>query len=86
MARKIAEYDIQPYNKYNMDEKGFLLGFIQKTRRIFSRAAFEAGRIKHMIQDGNREWITLLATIFADGTKLSPGLIYQAVSGNIQDS
>ena len=28
MARKIAEYDIQPHNKYNMDEKGFLLSFI----------------------------------------------------------
>ena len=61
---------------YNMDEKGFLIGFLQKTRRIFIKKAFGAGRIKHVSQDGSREWITLLATICADGTKLSPGLIY----------
>jgi len=27
-------------------------------------------------QDGNREWITLLACIYADGSYLSPALIY----------
>ena len=86
MARKIAQYNVQPQNMYNMDEKGFLIGFLQKARRVFSKAAFEAGRIKHISQDGNREWITLLATIYVDGTMLSPGLIYQAISRNIQDS
>jgi hypothetical protein len=39
-----------------------------------------------MLQDGNREWITLLACICADGTKLTPSLIYQVASGNIQDT
>jgi hypothetical protein len=86
LGRKIKEYDIQPRNMYNMDEKGFLIGLLAKVRRVFSRIAYEAGRIKHVIQDGNREWITFIATICADGTSLSPGLIYQAVSGNIQDS
>ena len=79
----MAEYDIQPQNIYNMDEKGFLIGFLLKARRIVSKKAFEAGRIKHVSQDGSREWITVLVIICADGTKLSPGLIYEAVSGNI---
>ena len=76
LARKIAQYEVEPEDTYNMDEKGFLLGQLLKVRRIFSRAAFESGRIKHVIQDGNREWITLIAIICADGTYLSPGLIY----------
>lgn len=59
-----------------MDKKGFLLGQLSKVKRVFSRAAFKSGRIKHVIQDGNREWITLIATIYADGTYVSPGLIY----------
>ena len=42
--------------------------------------------MQHVCQDGNREWITILATIYADGSHLSPGLIYQAISGNIQDT
>ena len=66
-----------------MDEKGFLVGMLTKLKRVFFKAAFESGRVKNTIQDGNREWITVLATICADGTTLSPGLIYQAVSGDI---
>jgi hypothetical protein len=86
LARKMKEYDIQAQNMYNMDEKGFLIGQLSKVRRVFTRNAYEAGRVKHVMQDGNREWITLIATICADGTGLSPGLIYQATSGNSQDS
>ena len=51
----MAEYDIQPQNIYNMDEKGFLIGFLLKARRIFSKKVFEAGRIKYVSQDGSRE-------------------------------
>jgi hypothetical protein len=37
-------------------------------------------------QDGARHWITLIATICADGSSLPPALIYKAVSGNLQDT
>ena len=37
-------------------------------------------------QDGSKEWITVIATICADGTSLSPALIYKASSGNLQDT
>jgi len=43
------QYKIDPEDTYNMDEKGFLLGQLLKVKRIFSRAAFESGRIKHVI-------------------------------------
>ena len=69
-----------------MDEKGFLIGIITRMKRIFSQSLYKEGAIKQLIQDGNREWITTIACICADGTSLSPGLIYQATSGNIQDT
>ena len=38
--KKIEEYDIQIENIYNMDEKGFLIGIMNKTKRIFNKEAF----------------------------------------------
>jgi hypothetical protein len=35
-------------------------------------------------QDGNREWITCLATICMDETNIPPTLIYQATTGNLR--
>lgn len=61
---------------YNMDEKGFLIGVLSRMKRIFSRERYKRGEIKAVLQDGNQEWITLLACICADGTALTPSLIY----------
>jgi hypothetical protein len=68
-----------------MNKKGFLIGVVSKMKRIFSQRRYEQG-LRQVLQDGNREWITTVACICADGTKLSPTLIYQAKSGLIQDS
>jgi hypothetical protein len=86
LMRKIKQYLVEPRHMYDMDEKGFLIGVLSKMKRIFSRRRYEEGGIKQLIQDGNREWITTIATICADGTALSPGLIYQATTGLIQDT
>ena len=59
-----------------MDEKGFLIGILAKIKRVFSRRKYEEGGIRQMIQDGNREWITTIACIYADGSSLTPALIY----------
>ena len=69
-----------------MDEKGFLIGVLSKVKRVFSKSAFEEGKLRHIIQDGNREWITTIACICADGTALTPALIYQAQASAIQDT
>jgi hypothetical protein len=67
---RIARHKIEPQHSYNMDEKGFLLGCIGKSKRLFSRTLWEQGGIKTNMQDGNREWITTVACICADGTAL----------------
>ncbi|KAI1006687.1 hypothetical protein K3495_g1545 [Podosphaera aphanis] len=69
-----------------MDEKGFLIGKTQKSRRIFSKEFYEPGKLVGACQDESREWITVIATICVDGSKLSPALIYKATSDGIQDT
>ena len=81
----MEQYHIEPQHVYNIDKKGFLIGVLSKMKRIFSRRRYEEGGIKQIIQDGNREWITTIAVICADGSALLPGLIYQAKTGLIQD-
>lgn len=51
-----------------------------------TREAYNQGRIRHAQQDGNREFISLLACVCADGTALPPALIYQGASNDLQNS
>jgi hypothetical protein len=69
-----------------MDEKGFMLGVTTKRKRIFTWRKYEQGGYKQHIKDRNREWITTIGCICADGTAISPALIYMAKSGYLQDS
>ena len=66
-----------------MDEKDFILGVIGKQHRIFNKEAYERGRILGSNQDGNREWITVIAIVCADGTYLPPGILYKSGSDEI---
>lgn len=86
LSARIKEYDILPKNMYNMDEKGFLIGRLQKTQRVFTRDLYRQGKLVGSGQNGSRERITVVATICADGTSLSPTLIYKAVSSNLRDT
>jgi hypothetical protein len=83
---KISQYNVKPRYIYNMDEKGFMLGVLTRSKRVFSRRLYEEGKIKAHIQNGNREWITLLACICANRSYIKPSLIYQSASSSIQDS
>ncbi|KAF2832717.1 hypothetical protein CC86DRAFT_425334 [Ophiobolus disseminans] len=86
LHEKISKYNVEACNMYNMDKKGCMLGILTCSKRIFSKRLYEEGNIKAHIQDGNWEWITLLACICADGSALAPALIYQSTSGLIQDT
>ena len=86
VKQKIEQYDIQPHNQYNMDEKGFLIGVLSKARRVFDAKALRSGKLLGSGQDGNREWVTLIGSICMDGTYPPPSIIYQADSGNLQDT
>jgi hypothetical protein len=86
LREKIEQYHVEPRHTYNMDEKGFMLGVVGRSKKIFSRTLYKEGKRRSTIQDGSREWITLLACICTDGSYLEPALIYQSTSGAIQDS
>jgi hypothetical protein len=76
LREKIEQYHVEARYTYNMDEKGFMLRAVGRLKRIFSKASYEDGKRRNTIQDGSREWITLLACICADGSCLKPALIY----------
>lgn len=81
---KIQEYGVAPRHIYNMDEKGFLVGITSKSKRIFSKQLWEQKKVTATLQDGNREWVTILACICADGTAVDPGVIYEG-KGQLRD-
>jgi hypothetical protein len=64
---KLREYEVEAENVYNMDEKGFLMGITGRSKRVFSRQFWEQKRVSAALQDGSREWITVLACVCADG-------------------
>lgn len=83
---KITQYEVEPAHTYNMDEKGFAIGVIGKQKRIFSKRAYEAGEVTQLLQDGSREWITVLAGVCADGSTLPSGLIYQSKNCTLRNN
>jgi hypothetical protein len=83
---KITQYEVEPAHTYNMDEKGFAIGVIGKQKRIFSKRAFKAGEVTHLLQDGSHEWITVLAGVCADGSTLPPGLVYQSKNCTLRNN
>jgi hypothetical protein len=80
------QYNIELKNTYNMDEKGVMIGIIGRSKRIFSKRMWEKKEVRAALQDGSREWISLLACICADGTKLPPGLVFASPTGAIQST
>ncbi|KAH5705386.1 hypothetical protein HBI18_254730 [Parastagonospora nodorum] len=82
----MEQYNVLPQNSYNMDEKGFMIGSIGRSKRVFSKATLEKKRVQATRQDGSREWITILACVGADGDALPPGIIYEAKHGHIRAS
>jgi hypothetical protein len=62
------------------------MGIMNSSKRFFSRDLWERKVVKAPLHDGPRDWITVLACICADGTPLSPGLIYQSKATKIWSS
>ncbi len=83
---KIREKGIEAEHMYNMDEKGFMIGHIGRSKRIFSKAKWKTKQFKQALEDGNREWITLIACVGASGKALPPALIYSGDGNNPQET
>jgi DDE superfamily endonuclease len=86
LKEKLAVYRINHSDTYNMDEKGFMIGVLQASKRYFNRDEAKTSRLKGAGQDGNREFITIIASICQDGQALPPAIIYAAAPNNHQDS
>src|ERR1700761_4748720 len=69
-----------------MDEKGFMIGVLQASKRYFNGHEAKSSRLKGAGQDGNREFVTVIASVCQDGQPLPPAIIYAAATNNHQDS
>ncbi|KAF8236324.1 DDE-domain-containing protein, partial [Tricholoma matsutake] len=73
LEEMINTYHIPAENIYNMDEKGIQLGIGQKVKAFIDRDQKDV----YSIQDGNRELVTVIETVSADGLCLQPSVIFQ---------
>jgi hypothetical protein len=70
----IDENGIQPEDIYNFDETGFAMGLIS-AQKVVTRAEYYGRR--SILQPGNREWVTAIEAICADGYSLPPYVIFK---------
>ncbi len=56
-----------------MDEKELALGGTNKARMVCLKSHYQI----YKTQDGNREWVTLIECISADGRLLTPFIIFK---------
>ncbi|CAG8971695.1 hypothetical protein HYALB_00003163 [Hymenoscyphus albidus] len=70
----VAKYGILAEDIYNFDETGFQMGVIA-TAKVVTGSEY-TGRAIH-IQPGNREWVTVVESICADGWVLPPMVIFE---------
>ena len=64
-----------------MDKKGFIIGILARSKRVFSKPKWERKEVTEALQDGSREWLTVIACTCADRTPLEPAIIYKGKSG-----
>jgi hypothetical protein len=70
----IDEHGIQAEDIYNFDETGFAMGLIS-SQKVVTRAEYYGRR--RLLQPGNREWVTAIEAICADGYSLPPCVIFK---------
>ena len=78
LANMMKEFNILPENLYNMDEKGIQLGIGARVTAMIDHDQ----QTVYSIEDGNRELITVIETICADGSVLHPSVIFQGQQQN----
>ena len=86
LIKAIEDYNITAENIYNWDEKGFLIRIIYIIKHIITKEVYDSRKITKAKQDGLREFISLLASIYTDGIKILPALIYKGTSGDLQNT
>lgn len=87
LGENCARHNIGAEAIFNMDKKGFMMGIINKQHRIVPIE--ECHKIEAPVarQDGNRTWVTFIVCVCADGTTLTPAIIFdgQSIGENWMD-
>ena len=86
LEQKCSEMNIGPDAIFNMDEKGFMIGQVNKQQRIVPVSESRGENRAKAKVDGSREWVTLIACICADGTSVPPAIIFKGRNGNVCES
>jgi hypothetical protein len=76
----IKEYDIPVENIYNMDEKGIQLGIGQKVKAFVDHDQKDV----YSVEDGNRELITMIECVGANGWAMHPSAIYPGMRWDLE--
>ena len=66
------KYGIQDSDIYNFDETGFLMGMLSYAKVLTTSDRKDKPRTK---QPGNREWVTVIQSIYGDGWAILPYVI-----------
>lgn len=64
----LRESEVQPSHIFNMDEKGFMIGILERQKTVFGREVYRQRKVTSSVQDGSREWISVLAWVSSDDT------------------
>ena len=59
-----------------MNKKGFLISITSRSKRVFLKQLWQQKKVTAAFQDGNRDWITIMACICADGSWIDPAVIF----------
>jgi hypothetical protein len=64
---KVKDYDLLPEPLFNMDEKGFMIGVMGRSKGVFDKEVYRSKEATAAVQEGNREWVTVIACVCSDG-------------------
>lgn len=70
---------IPPENRYNPDEKGVQMGIGARTQVLVDRDQ----KVVQSTEHGNRDLVTIIETVCADGTSLPPSVIFEGARINM---
>lgn len=76
----ITTYNIPVENQYNMDEKGVQLGLGKRVRVMVDRDQ----KSVYQVEDGNRELVTMIECVCADGTAIRPSAVFKGAKRNAE--
>jgi len=69
-----------------VNEKGFIIGIGNTIKRIMFKKAYKSSQIHRITQNGNREFITLIACVSVTSIAIPPTILFQSKSGDLQNT